>query len=192
MAELITLTDIGEEQCEPTGGVEAILYWGLHKDFATLVDPKDICGDNAAATFAELQEIPASPGHTMASGKYLHKVNFTTLTGAIKCTMVGNNGARLYDNEVSIRIDGSEADLLGFMRYIRNKRLVVFIKEIGSGRTRQFGSKRLPARVEVQEQSIEATLDGGNFATVTIKDQQKWFAPIYLGNVDALCAPESE
>lgn len=192
MAELITLTDIGEEQCEPMGGVEAILYWGLHKDFANLVDPKDICGDNAATNFAELVEIPASPGHTMKSGKYLHKVNFTTLSGQIKCVMVGPNGGRLYDNEVSIRIDGSEADLLGWMAYVRNKRLVAFIKEIGSGRTRQFGSKRLPARIETQESTIEASLDGGNFTTVSVKDQQKRMAPIYLGDVDALCAPESE
>lgn len=183
MAENIVLADVGAEVCEPVGGVEAVLSWANHADFESIVDPLDICGASSATTYAELVEIP-TPGHVMLTGKKLFKVNFTTFTGSIKSTMVGENGRRLYDNEVSIRVDGSEAELLGFMRYIKNKKIMAFVAEVGSGNVRQFGSKRLPARCEVQEHTIEPTLDGGNSVTITFKDQQKWPAPIYKGILD--------
>ena len=76
---------------------------------------------------------------------------------------------------------GSNAELLGFLRWIKNQDLVFFIEEFGTGQIRQLGSKRLPAWVEGIEQAIEAATDGKNSVTLTLKDRQKWPAAIYNG-----------
>lgn len=191
MAEGIVLEDVGGEACEPVAGMVSLLSWAQQKDFATIVDPKDICADDpedAAATFAELVEIPA-PGHTMKATKKLHKVEFTDETGAVTTTMIGEKGRRLFENSIVIEIAGSSADILGFCRYVRNKKLMAFVPEFGSGNVRQFGSSRLGAWVEGIEAAIEAALEGKNAVTLTLKDKQKWPAPIYKGTLNYVATP---
>jgi hypothetical protein len=83
----ITLEDIGTEVCEPTAGLSQV-YYSLHGDYTSIEDPADICGTVTADTFAELVEIPASPGHIMAATKKIHELKFVTETGTIKSTMV--------------------------------------------------------------------------------------------------------
>jgi hypothetical protein len=183
MAENIVLADIGSEVCEPIGGIEGVLSWAKLSDFDTIVDPLDICGVDSATTFAELATIPA-PGHTMVTGKKLFKLNFTSETGSIKSTQIGPRKGRLFQNELVVKVSGSEAEILGFSRYIKNKDLVVFVTEFGSGRVRQFGSKRLGAWVESQEAIVAAEIEGECSLTITIYDKQKWHAPIYLGTLD--------
>lgn len=186
------LENIGSEVCEPVGGTGVTLYWGLHSDFATIKEVKDICSESgaAAANFTELAEITES--HVMKAGKKLHKVTFTTETGAIKTTQIGEKGRRLFENSFELEVPGSEANLLGFSRFIKNQKLIVFIEEFGSGRVRQLGSKRLPAWVEAQEGGIEATVEGKNAITYTFKDKAMGHAPIYSGNLDSLVATDSE
>lgn len=68
----LVLEDIGLEVCEPVAGLSQV-YYSLHGDYTSIEDPKDICGTVTASTFAELVEIPATPGHIMASGnKFLN------------------------------------------------------------------------------------------------------------------------
>ncbi len=191
MAEGIALEDIGGEACEPVAGLVAQLSWALQKDFTTIVDPKDICAedpDDAAASFSELVEIPA-PGHVMAAGKKLWKVDFTTETGNIVTTQIGEKGRRLFENTLVVEIAGSESEILGFCRYIRNKKLMFFVPEFGSGNVRQLGSSRLGAWVEGIEAAIEAALEGKNAVTLTLKDKQKWPAPIYKGTLNYVATP---
>jgi hypothetical protein len=182
MAENIVLADVGAEVCEPVGGLEAVLSWAKLSDFATIIDPKNICGTDSAATFAELAEIPA-PGHTMVAGKVLHKVKCVPESNGVKSTQIGNRRGRLFENELVVKISGSEAEVLGFSRYIKNPDFIFFIAEFGSGRVRQFGSKRLGAYADAQEASITPELDGECSLTITIKDKQLWHAPIYLGTL---------
>lgn len=188
----ITLENIGSEICEPVGGTGVTLYWGLHADFDTIKDTKKICDDggDGAADFSELSEITES--HVLKAGKKLRKVTFTTETGAIKTTQIGEKGRRLFENSFELEVPGSEANLLGFSRFIKNQKLIVFIEEFGSGRVRQLGSKRLPAWVESQEGGIEATVEGKNAITYTFKDKALGHAPIYSGDLDSLVATDSE
>ena len=162
----ITLEDIGAEVCEPVAGLSQV-YYSLHGDYTSIEDPKDICGTVTASTFAELVEIPATPGHIMASGKQIFELKFVTETGTIKSTMV--------------EVGGSDADLLGFLRWIKNQKLVFNVVEFGTGNVRQLGSKRMPAWVEGIEHAIEAVIEGKNSVTLTLKDKQKWPASIYKG-----------
>lgn len=177
---MIALEDIGTEVCEPTGGLSQV-YYSLYGDYTKIEDPADICGTVVADTFEELVEIPASPGHIMATGKKIHELKFVTETGTIKSTMVGEKGRRLFENELVVEVGGSEAQLLGFLRWIKNQKLVFNVVEFGTGNVRQLGSSRLPAWVEGIEHAIEAVIDGKNSVTLTLKDKQKWPASIYKG-----------
>lgn len=176
----ITLEDIGTEVCEPTSGLSQVFY-SLHADYTKIEDPKDICGTVTASNFAELVEIPALPGHDFVTGKKIHELKFITETGTIKSTLVGEKGRRLFENELVVEVGGSEAQLLGFLRWVKNQKLVFNVVEFGTGNVRQLGSSRLPAWVEGIEHAIEAVIEGKNSATITLKDKQKWPASIYKG-----------
>lgn len=179
----ITLEDVGQEICEPTAGLSTKVYYSLHGDYTTITDPKDICGTVTANTFEELVEIPASPGHTLTSGKFMHELDIIVETGTVTSTMVGEKGRRLFENQLVVEVGGSSAKLLGFLRWIKNQNLVFFCEEFGSGQLRQLGSSRLPAWVEGIEHAIEAVIEGKNSVTLTLKDKQKWPAAIYLGDI---------
>ena len=183
----ITLEDIGAEVCEPVAGLSQV-YYALHSDYTSIEDPKDICGTVTAATFAELVEIAATPGHIMKVGKKLNEIKFVTETGMIKSTMVGEKGRKLFENELVVEISGSDAELLGYLRWIKNQNLVFNVVEFGSGNVRQLGSKRMPAYVEGIEHAIEAVIEGKNSVTLTLKDKQKWPASIYKGLLQFVAA----
>lgn len=184
---MVALEDIGAEVCEPVAGLSQVFY-SLHGEYTSIEDPADICGTVSADTFAELVEIPATPGHIMATGKKIHELKFVTETGTIKSTMVGEKGRRLFENELVVEVSGSEAQLLGFLRWIKNQKLVFNVVEFGSGNVRQLGSKRMPAWVEGIEHAIEAVVDGKNSVTLTLKDKQKWPASIYKGDLQLVAA----
>ena len=179
----ITLEDIGQEVCEPVSGLASKVYYSLHSDYDTIVDPADICGDNEGETFASLVTIPGTPGHTLATGKRMWQIDIIEETGTVKSTMIGEKKRRLFENEIAIVIAGSQAELLGFLRWIKNQSLVFHVEEFGSGNLRQLGSSRIAAWVEGIEHAIEAVLEGNNSVTITLKDKQKWPAAIYEGDV---------
>lgn len=179
----LALENIGGESCEPIAGIAGEVYYAKRSDFETLVDPKDLCGENEAETLEELIVIPATPGHKLKVGKKFNKLNSVLETGEVTTTQIGEKKRRLFENQISIQIAGSHATLLAYMRWIKNQDLVFFAKEAGTGNLRQFGSSLLPAWVESQEHKIEATLEGNNSLTLVIKDKQKWPAPIYKGDI---------
>ena len=177
----VVLEDIGGESCEPVSGLVNKIYYALHSDFDTINDPKKICDPNpllVAGTFAELAEIATA--HVFKTAKKFFQIDFVTETGTIKSTQIGENGRSLYQNELAIEIAGSEAEVLGFCRWVKNQKLVVLSEEFGTGNVRQLGSSRLPATVKA-EHNIEATLEGKNVATITFTDKNFGPAPIYKG-----------
>lgn len=176
----ITLEDIGTEVCEPIAGLYKS-YYSLHGEYTSIEDPADICGTVTASTYAELVDIPASPGHVMASGKQVFELKMATETGTIKSIMVGEKKKRMFENELQVTVSGSDSSLLGFLRWVKNQDLVWYVEEAGSGQIRQLGSKRFPAWAEGIEHAIEAAAEGNNSVTITIKDKQKWPAAVYKG-----------
>lgn len=179
----IAVEDIGQEVCEPVSGIATKVYYSLHSDYDTIVDPADICGENEGTDFASLVEIPASPGHTLKSEKRMYQIDIVEETGTVKSTMIGGKKRRLFQNEVAITIAGSDTKLLGFLRWIKNQSLVFFVEEFGTGNLRQLGSSKLASWVEGIEHAIEAVIEGNNSVTITLVDKQKWPAAVYLGDV---------
>lgn len=187
----IPLDNITGEVCEPIGGIAAKLHYAFHSDFDVISDPKELCGESAdaAATLEELATISDTPGHTLKAGKKFNTLDIVLETGEVTTTQIGEKKRRLFQNQIMGQVAGSGAKLLGFMRLIKNKDLIVLVEEVGSGNIRQFGSKRLPAWIEAQEHKIEATLEGNNSLTITIMDKQKHPAPIYLGDIVTTVIP---
>jgi hypothetical protein len=179
----VALEDIGGESCEPVSGLVNKVYYALHSDFTTINDPKKICDVDpakVAATFAQLAEIATA--HVFKVGKKFWQIETITETGTIKSTQIGENGRSLYQNELVVEVAGSEAEVLGFCRWIKNQKLVVLLEEFGTGNVRQLGSARLQATVKV-EHNVEATLEGKNSATITFTDKNFGPAPIYKGSI---------
>ncbi len=179
----VVLEDIGGQVCEPIASFSDV-YYAEQSDFETIVAPKDICNADAdlvADSFEELAEIATA--HTFKTGKCFKKIDFITETGAISSKNIGETERNLFQNELVVEVADSNAKLLGFMRFVKNKRFIVLAKETGSGRVRQLGSERIPARFMTQEHVVEATMEGKNSATLTIMD--KWFgpAPVYKGEI---------
>lgn len=179
----VALEDIGGQVCEPIASFSDV-YYAEQSDFTTISAPKDICNEDSAlvaASFEELAEITSN--HVMKSGKCFRRIDFITETGGITSKNIGETERNLFQNELAIEVADSNPKLLGFMRYAKNKRFIVLAKETGSGRVRQLGSERIPARFMTQEHTVEATMEGKNSATLTIMD--KWFgpAPIYTGDI---------
>jgi len=187
----MNITNVGSQVCEPVAGLGIDILWAEVSDFATIARPKDICSDsgNAAANFEELAKITGS--HTMKSGKKLHKITIVSETGALTSTQIGEKGRRLFENTAAGTAPGSTASLLGAMRYLKNKNLIVFVKEFGSKQYRQVGSEDLPAWVESNEGTIEGPIEGNNAFNITFKDKSLGPAPIYAGTLPDI-ATDSE
>jgi len=179
----VVLEDIGGQVCEPIASFSDV-YYALQSDFEAIEAPKDICNEDAsleAASYEELAEIEGD--HTFKVGKCFKRIDFITETGGLKSTNIGETERNLFQNELAVEVADSNAKLLGFMRYAKNKRFIVLAVETGSGRVRQLGSTRIPARFMTQEHNVEPTMEGKNSAALTIMD--KWFgpAPIYKGEI---------
>jgi hypothetical protein len=186
---MVALEDIGGESCEPVSGLVNNIYYALHSDFEKINDPKKICDidpTNAAATFADLALIPVA--HIFKTGKQFFQIETVTETGTIKSTQIGETGRHLFENTLAIEIAGSEAEVLGFCRWIKNQKLVILCEEFGSGNVRQLGSSRLPARAKA-EHSLEPAIDGKNTATITFTDKNFGPAPIYKGAIQQIPMP---
>lgn len=183
---MVALEDIGGESCEPVSGLVNKIYYALHSDFETINDPKKICDADpllVAGSFAELAEIATA--HVLKTGKKFFQIDFVTETGTIKSTQIGEIGRGLFQNELVIEIAGSEAEVLGFCRWVKNQKLVILSEEFGTGNVRQLGSSRLQATAKV-EHNIEATLEGKNSATITFTDKNFGPAPIYKGAIQLI------
>ena len=179
----VNLEDIGGSVCEPAAGVSKVFY-ALQSDFVTLNDTKKICDENpanVAANFAELAEI--STDHVFKQGKCFHQIEAITNTGQVTSTQKGEDERHLFDNEFVFEIADSTAKVLGFQRFIKNKKFIFLIEEFGSGRVRQIGWSRLAALVSAQVHNLEAKTEGKNGATITIKDTNFGPAPIYNGAI---------
>ncbi|HSD07913.1 hypothetical protein [Flavobacterium sp.] len=179
----VALEDIGGESAEPVSGLVGKVYYALHSDFETINDPKKL-GDpvpaNVATTFAELVEIATA--HAFKTGKKFFQIETVTETGSIKSTPIGETGRILYQNELAVEVAGSDAEILGFCRWIKNQKLIILFEEFGNGNVRQLGSSRLPALAKA-EHNIEPTVEGKSGATITFTDKNFSPAPIYKEDI---------
>lgn len=182
MAEF-KIEDFGFSGCEPTGAIVGKIYYAPAHYIEKLPAPKDLCGDSptAAANFEELGTV--SEDITFKAGKGFHEFTTITETGEVTSTQIGEKGRRLMENSVLTKVAGSSPKLIGFTRWVKNQDLVILFKEVSTGNMRLLGSELIPAWIEAQEHKIEAAMEGDCSLTITMKDKQKYMAPVYTGEI---------
>lgn len=183
---MFNINNIGNQVCEPLGGFAIEILVGLKSDFQSLAKPKDICSDsgNAASNFEELGKITGT--HVLKAGKKLFKMTAVSESPGLVSPQIGEKGRRLFENTLTLIVPGSDAAIIGAMRWLKNQNLIVFAKEFGSQNYRQIGSEDLPAWVESNEGAVEAAVEGNNAFTIAFKDKAKGPAPIYAGTLPAV------
>lgn len=178
---VIPLVDVGGESCEPVAGFVSEVYIAPHEDFTLINDPAEICGDNAGADPSAVVSITAD--HTFNTGKGFTKMQGIEEGTGLTFALLGNTRNKMFNNILTVVVAGSNAELLGFCRLVKNGRYIALAEEFGTGNFRQIGTKRFPARFEGIDGALEALLEGANQVTFTVQDKSLWPAAIYSGAV---------
>lgn len=191
MAQDIKVENLGGSSPEAIGGFNhrkiliALASW-----FTTISAPKPLhdadTPANEGTNFAELATITAN--HVFKSGYGFITVEGVQETTDLTSAGIGNKKNRLFENKQIAVLAGSDAELLGFSRWVKNQDLVILTQEVGTSNYRQLGSDTFAASVSEFEGKIEAALEGGNTQTYTLSDKQVYQAPIYAGTVDLMPA----
>lgn len=179
----IKVEKLGGYQEEPIGGFNhrtikvALLSW-----FSSIAAPKplqDITTPlNEGTTFEEIGEIAGT--HTFNLGYGFMTIEAIQEEVDIVSDPIGNKKGMLFENKANINVAGSNAKLLGFGRWIKNKDVIVLMEEAGTGNIRQIGAERFAASIKVSGK-IEGTGEGANTQTYEVSDKQVYMAPIYKG-----------
>ena len=179
----IKVEKIGGATCEVSGAFSHTeVYVGFLENFASLTEPKDRCGTNAASTLEELVTINSA--HTFATGFGFTKIKAIADTVGLETTQIGSPTlSPVNENKLTIQILGSKAEILGFKRLCKGRDLIVLATEFESGQVRQIGSAKYAGRLLESSSKIEATVEGENTTTLVFQDKQKYDAPIYTGTI---------
>lgn len=179
----IKVEEIGGETCEVSGAFSHTeVYVGFLENFATLTEPLERCGDNAANTLEELVEITAA--HTFSDGYGFTKIKAIAETVGLETAQIGSSRmSPVQENKLTVQILGSKSEVLGFKRLCTGRDLIVLATEFESGQVRQIGSAKYAGRLLESSSKIEAAVEGENTTTLVFQDKQKYDAPIYKGNI---------
>ena len=187
----IKVEKLGGYQEEPIGGFNhrtikvALLSW-----FSLIAAPKplqDITTPlNEGTTFEEISEITGP--HTFKTGYGFMTIEAIQEEVEIASDPIGTKKGMLFENKATINVAGSNAKLLGFGRWVKNKDVIVLIEEVGTGNVRQIGAERFAASIKVSGK-IEKNGEGTNIQTYEVSDKQVYMAPIYKGVITDMPAP---
>lgn len=158
------------------------IYVGFLEHFDALTEPEERNGDTPATTLAGLASITGD--HTFLADKGFTKVGAIQESIRLESSMIGEpKMSPAIENKLTVKILGSEADVLGFGRLCKGRDLIVLAAEAESGRLRQVGSAKYAAKLSEFNTVIEEVAEGENAATYVFTDKQKYVAPIYSGTV---------
>ncbi len=178
----IKVETIGASAAEVSGAFSHTeIYVGLLADFDTLTEPKPKYGADAAATLAELVEI--STPHTFKVGLGFTKVKAIQESVILETAQIGNKPSPVQENKLTFQMLGSEAEILGFKRFVKGEDLIVLAAEFSSGNVRQLGSAKYAASILESSSKIDGTVEGENATTFVVQDKQMYDAPIYTGTI---------
>lgn len=186
----MNLEDLGGESAEPISGLATKAWYAKRSDFETIVDTKKMEDENPANVAQNNEELMIiTDNHVFKTTKCFKTIDFVQETGEIKTKSIGPKGGKLFENTIPIEIAGSRAELLGFMRAIKNGDLIVLVEEVGTGNIRQLGWSKYGAEASDLEHEIGAALEGKNSAKITFKDKNLGPASIYKGEISVIPAP---
>lgn len=177
----LELENIGASNPEPISGVTTTMYYALRSDLETVAEPPTYTAVGKYTTKSS-----CVGEHVFKAGKGFATIKIINETGKVESTYLGERKRRLFANAFTAQIAGTDEEVLGFMRMVKNEDFIGLVEEVGSGNFRQFGSQRLSAEFSALSAVIEEALEGNNSCTFTLSDKQKWPAPVYKGDITTL------
>lgn len=179
----IKVEQIGGNNCEVTGAFSHTeVYVSLLENFASLTEPKGVCGTGAATTLEDLVTITTP--HTFKLGFGFTKVKAIQQTVGLETAQLGDpTKSVVQENKLTFQLLGSKAEILAFKRLYKGKDIVVLATEFASGQVRQIGSAKFAGKITEMSSKIEATTEGENTTTIVVSDKQNYDAPIYKGTI---------
>jgi len=120
-----------------TGGIQQVVYFGLHADVETWPTKPD-----AAATLEANAVLTGDL--VMKTGKCMFKMYITDDTGEFKIEPVGEVDGKSYVEHLSFFHPGLQTSILGFMNSVKNENMI-FIPTDTDGQMYLMGDELRPA-----------------------------------------------
>ena len=159
------------------GGVKTVLYF-IHLSEVInfpLINPNP-------TTFEDLVNLVGN--FELAPGKAWYKIYGTLEKGGITSSLVGERDGKSFENRCKFFHPGSQAEIFGFAEHLKNTDLVILMKELDD-QVRVFGTKYIPAKVDVAESNTGEAVADLKGIEITIKSIGR-MAPVYYGVIQTV------
>lgn len=172
---MFTFADLNwTDSTENMGGLQVIGYFALISE----VDNFPGLPSNPSSA-AEEVTLEASPGFTMLSGKYFHKIYSTQETSEVVDENQGEIDGQSFAHKATIFYPGTKVEALAFAKAVNNSNMVFIFVE-ADGKRRVVGSKAFPAKCKPSFTTGKATADRKGM-TMEITSYGYTPAPLYTG-----------
>lgn len=177
----IKIEEIGGTTLEATGGFSHVdILVAPVSHFATIAELLPIEGDGILATTAAAAAT-ITGDHTFNLGFGFAKFNAEQDKNGLESALIGDS--KVFENKLTVMVKGTDADLLGNLRLLKNEKLIVLAREAGSGRYRQLGHSKYAAEIIEATPTVAAEYEGTNSVTFVIRDKNVVAGPIYTGAI---------
>lgn len=183
----IKIEEIGGTTLESAGGFSHVdILVATIDSLETIGELPPIEGSGVLAlTAAEAATI--STDHTFKVGFGFAKFKAEQDKNGLESPLIGDS--KVHENKLTVMVKGTDADLLGNLRLLKNEKLLVLAREAHSGRYRQLGGARYAAEIIEATPTVAPEFEGQNAVTFVIRDKCVVAAPIYTGAITMQSAP---
>lgn len=177
----IKLEEIGGTTLESAGGFSHLdIYIAPVDTFESIKELPPIEGLGTLATTAAAAAT-ISETHTFKTGYGFAKFRAEQDKNGLESPLIGDS--KIHENKLTVVVKGTDADILGSSRLLKNEKLIVLAREAHSGRVRQLGSSRYAAEIIELTPMVAPEFEGANTVTFVIRDKNVVAAPIYAGDI---------
>jgi hypothetical protein len=103
------------------------------------------------------------------AGKHFHRFEASLEYSSYSSQLVGPRGAKSFENMLTIGRTSTGANMMGFLRANRNRKLIVAFKELGDTQYRIIGWLNLAAEVDEGGSEVAAEVSGEKLTTMVIR-----------------------
>ena len=177
----IKIEEIGGTTLESAGGFSHVdILVAPVDNFDVIGELPPIEGDGVLATTAAAAAT-ISTDHTFKAGFGFAKFRAEQDKNGLESPLIGDS--KVHENKLTVMVKGTDADVLGNLRLLKNEKLIVLAREAHSGRYRQIGSARYAAEIIEATPTVAPEFEGANTVTFVIRDKSVVAAPIYTGAI---------
>lgn len=177
----IKIEEIGGTTLESAGGFSHVdILIATVDSLDTIAELPRIEGTGTLATTAAAAAT-ITGDHVFKAGYGFAMFRAEQDKNGLESPLIGDS--KVHENKLTVMVKGTDADLLGNLRLLKNEKLLVLAREAHSGRYRQLGSARYAAEIIEATPTVAPEFEGQNTVTFVIRDKSVVAAPIYTGAI---------